>query len=160
MSNIYKDDRSLKLNMDSLNIYNTKKFSFCNCKYIAKVVNVIDGDTIVAIVQVFPDLYYQLHFRLYGINAPEISGTERPYGLESKYFLINKITNIAVVDLKEMSYAQLCAIFNREKSYYVYIDCVDEKDKYGRVLANIYMDPEYTICLNERLLNGGHAEIY
>jgi endonuclease YncB( thermonuclease family) len=146
--------------MDSLNIHNTSKFSFCNCKYIGKVVNVIDGDTIIAIVQVFPNLYYQLHFRLYGINAPEISGNECTMGLDAKHFLINKITNIAVDDLKEMSYSQLCSIFNKEKSYYVYIDCVDEKDKYGRVLANIYMDSEYTCNINEYIVNGGHAEIY
>jgi micrococcal nuclease len=146
--------------MENLNIKNCPKFSFCGCKFISKVVNVIDGDTISGIVEVYPQHFRILNFRLHGINAPELSGTERPYGLESKVHLIHMITGISKDDISKMSYSEMCKIFNGDKTFYVFIECVDEHDKYGRVLARIYEDDDFTISYNDKLVYGGYANIY
>lgn len=146
--------------MEQLNINNCSRFSFCGCKFIGKVVNVIDGDTVSAIVEVYPQQYRILNFRLYGINAPELSGVERPLGIQSKIHLIHMITGISKDDLKDSRYSEMCNIFNQNKTYYIFIDCVDERDKYGRVLARIYADDDFVVCYNDKLISDGYANAY
>ena len=63
----------------------------------AKLVRVIDGDTVVIDI----DLGFQVTLRnqtcrLLGINAPEVRGKERLQGLESKKFLQNLLRDAAL----------------------------------------------------------------
>jgi endonuclease YncB( thermonuclease family) len=109
------------------------------------------------IVEVYPGKFNQLTLRLYGINTPELYGDERPMGLESKYKLIEIFTGIPVDVLREMNYSDLRDIFNKDQSYICYVECMDEDDKYGRVLARVYRDHEHRYCVNDMLLSGGYA---
>lgn len=100
------------------------------------VKRVIDGDTIVGDVTVMlHDMKFTLfdqHYRLNGINAPEITGIEKPLGLQSKGFLIS------LIEGKEIMVVS------------------NDKDKYGRFLADLYM--EDGLHINAYMVEQGFAE--
>lgn len=87
--------------------------------YSAKVTNIYDGDTIT--VDIDLGLGTWIHgekIRLARINAPEVSGVERPQGLESRDFLRSKINDKAVI-----------------------IQTIkDKKGKYGRYIGDVWFD--------------------
>jgi micrococcal nuclease len=87
--------------------------------YKARVVSVYDGDTCTV------DIDLGLHtwmigekLRLNRINAPEVSGTERPEGLKSRDFLRSKIEGKEIL-LETIK---------------------DKQEKYGRYLAEIWLE--------------------
>ena len=101
--------------------------------YKAKIIKVYDGDTVTADI----DCGFKIHFtekiRLYGINAPEVRGKERPEGLKARDYLRELILNKEVV------------IKTRK----------DKKGKYGRYLGAIILDD---VDINKKLVKDGHAE--
>jgi micrococcal nuclease len=104
-------------------------------QYKAKVIDVYDGDTITAMVDLGFYHYQQMKFRLYGINTPEIRGEDRDRG-------------IAVRDIVRGMILDKEVIINSYK---------DKQEKYGRYLANILIDD---LDLNQWLVQNGHAEEY
>ncbi|MEK6616711.1 MAG: thermonuclease family protein [Bacteroidota bacterium] len=99
--------------------------------YKALIMEVYDGDTLTAKV----DLGFKINFtekiRLLGINAPELKGSEKNKGLKSRDALRNLILN------KEV-------IIQTEK---------DKKEKYGRYLGTIYIEKNGKwICVNDWLV--------
>jgi micrococcal nuclease len=104
-------------------------------QYKAKVIDVYDGDTITAMVDLGFYHYQQMKFRLYGINTPEIRGEDRDRGIA-----VRDIVRAMILD-KEV-------IINSYK---------DKQEKYGRYLANILIDD---LDLNQWLVQNGHAEEY
>ncbi|MRT16737.1 hypothetical protein F3C99_07190 [Vitellibacter sp. q18] len=104
-------------------------------QYKAKVIDVYDGDTITAMVDLGFYHYQQMKFRLYGINTPEIRGEDRDRGIA-----VRDIVRTMILD-KEV-------IINSYK---------DKQEKYGRYLANILIDD---LDLNQWLVQNGHAEEY
>ncbi len=98
-------------------------------KYRAKVIKVIDGDTIDVDIDLgFFTVLHMQRIRLYGIDAPEIRGAERFMGLESKAWLKHKIEGreIELVTFK------------------------DSKGKYGRWLGVVYFKNRN---INELMVN-------
>lgn len=53
-------------------------------EYVARIVQVIDGDTFIANVDVGFHMYSHQHLRLLNFEAPEIRGLERKIGLLAK----------------------------------------------------------------------------
>ncbi len=104
-------------------------------QYKAKVIDVYDGDTITAMVDLGFYHYQQMKFRLYGINTPEIRGEDRDRGIA-----VRDIVRAMILD-KEV-------IINSYK---------DRQEKYGRYLANIIIGD---LDLNQWLVQNGHAEEY
>ncbi|HET8803484.1 MAG TPA: thermonuclease family protein [Aequorivita sp.] len=104
-------------------------------QYKAKIIDVYDGDTVTAMVDLGFYHFQQMKFRLYGINTPEIRGEERERGL-----VVRDIMRAMILD-KEVT-------INSYK---------DKQEKYGRYLANIIVDE---IDLNLWLVQNGHAEEY
>ena len=110
--------------------------SLCAREYpIKEICRVIDGDTVDVVIDLGFGITIRERLRLYGINAWEVRGDERPQGIKAKEFLI-----------MQLSEAQNISINVPEK----------ERGKYGRVLATIYADG---IDLNQMLVDGGHAEL-
>jgi micrococcal nuclease len=106
--------------------------------YNALVTSVYDGDTCTV------DIDLGLHswirdekLRLHRINAPELRGKERPKGLKSRDFLKSKIEGKEVV-----------------------IETIkDKKGKYGRYLAEIWLEEkkgEFT-NINDLIVKEGFA---
>ncbi len=104
-------------------------------QYKARIIDVYDGDTVTAMVDLGFYHFQQMKFRLYGINTPEIRGEERERGL-----VVRDIMRAMILD-KEVT-------INSYK---------DKQEKYGRYLANIIVDD---IDLNLWLVQNGHAEEY
>jgi micrococcal nuclease len=108
-----------------------------NYTYNAVVRSVYDADTIrVDIDTGFSTWRHNESIRLLGIDAPEIRGEERPEGLISKAWLLDKIppgTEIIIQTIR------------------------DRTGKYGRYLAYIWHDG---VNLNEQMLIEGIAKPY
>jgi micrococcal nuclease len=103
--------------------------------YHAVIDRVIDGDTVDAIVDCGFNIHFCERFRLFGINAPEVRGEERPQGLESAEALREwcEGRDVIIETLK------------------------DKKEKYGRYLGTIWLDG---VNINEEMVRLGLAEEY
>ena len=103
----------------------------------AKVISVYDGDTITIVA--FPKNVigcYKFHVRLAGIDTAEIktkSDIEKEKALASKQYLVQHIEN-KIIHLKNI-----------------------KKEKYGRLLADIYLD---SVHINALMLTEGGAVKY
>lgn len=110
-------------------------------EYQAKVVRVVDGDTVE--VDIHKDVGFGLHLdirktvRLLGINAPESVGPTAKDGIASK--------------------ALLSAILTPGTEVLMRTEKPDPKDKYGRFLAVIWHDG---LNLNEHMVVAGAAVSY
>ena len=114
--------------------------------YRGKLERVVDGDTIDALIDVGFDIWIKKRIRYSGIDTWESRTrdlAEKAKGLEAK--ARNKEL------LMEVSSKQG---YFRLKSFGV--------GKYGRVLGEIFIQDENknTICINNQLINEGHAYIY
>lgn len=105
--------------------------------YRASVVRIIDGDTVVLSCDLGMFVYHQTTVRLLGINAPEVVGTQKPAGLAAKAYLESR----APAGTPLIIQTQL-----------------DEGDKYGRLLATLYLLDGTN--LNEDMIASGHAAAY
>jgi micrococcal nuclease len=105
--------------------------------YRAVVSSIYDGDTIrVSLDLGFDTWIHNQALRLSGIDAPEISGVERPQGLVSRDWLREKLPIGTAVVVKTYK---------------------DKKEKYGRYLADIYID---NTNINVEMISLGLAEKY
>lgn len=105
--------------------------------YKATVERVIDGDTIVLVIDKGFYDFSKKSVRLFGINTPELRSSnpeEKKKAKEAKSFLEGILTVGTKVIIKSK-----------------------ELDKYGRPIAVIYLDD---VNINEVLLNSGHAKAY
>ena len=101
-------------------------------EYRAKVIKVYDGDTITVEITLGFNVYKTEVLRLANIDAPELRGDERPYGLVTRD------------KLRELIMDQEIII----KTY------KDKKGKYGRYIADVYLEnPETGVfCVNDWLV--------
>lgn len=103
--------------------------------YKAKIIDVYDGDTVTAIVDLGFLHYQEMKLRLYGIDTPELRGEEREAGI-----VVRDI-------LREMILGQEVEIHSYK----------DKQGKYGRYLATIIKDE---VNINQWLVDNGHAVEY
>lgn len=105
-------------------------------QYRAEVTEVYDGDTVTVDIDLGFDVWMKdQKLRLYGIDAPEMRGPEKPDGTISRDALRDKILGKQVM---------LC-------SY------KDEKGKFGRYLATIWLND---LDVNRWLVEEGYAVPY
>ena len=107
-------------------------------EYKAKVIDIIDGDTIRAEIDLGFNITRTEVLRLYGINTPEIRSkdtNERDKALRAKNRLV-----------------ELCAEIDYIRTF------KDKREKYGRILAELY--DKNGNSLNQILINEGFAVEY
>ena len=105
--------------------------------YRAKVLNIVDADTIDLNVDLGFGSSMAERFRLARINAWEVRGDEREKGLEAKAWVESAIPVDSTVYLKTFK---------------------DTKGKYGRYLAEVYtLEDGHYININDELVLLGHA---
>lgn len=110
--------------------------------YKAKVLEVIDGDTLDLLVDLGFNVHHQIRVRLNGINTPESRTTdlaEKALGLKAKDFTKDWTSRHQVVHVSTSK---------------------DKKEKFGRILALVYSDETKQCCLNEDLIDSGNARRY
>lgn len=105
-------------------------------QYKAKIIDIYDGDTVTALVDLGFLSFREMKLRLYGIDTPELRGAEKIEG--------RKVRDI----VREM-------ILDKEVTINSY---KDKQGKYGRYLATIILEDGLNI--NEWLVENGHAKPY
>ena len=145
----------------------TKEFTLNGLHTFARVVNVIDGDTIVCIIPLF-DHYFKFSIRLNGIDTYEIRSKNpklKYVALQAKYKLLNLVMN-KNDDIVPVNYTSN-EIINmlKEHIYIVWLECINF-DKYGRVLADVKLTQNdkhtfSTIMINSNLAYryNGHTKL-
>lgn len=105
--------------------------------YKAVVIKVYDGDTITVRIDLGFNVTKTERLRLYGIDTPEVRGEERPDGLVARDWLRSLIMNKEII----------------VKTY------KDKKGKYGRYLADIFIEQETgPVNVNDWLVRENLAE--
>jgi len=107
-------------------------------RYSANVTSVYDADTCTVDIDLGLGIWMRKQkLRFFGINAPEMRGPERPQGILARDFCRQ------LIDKKRIIIQTLG----------------DEKGKYGRLLAILWLEyPENEwININELLVEQGHA---
>ena len=118
----------------------TPIFTMNGMKTFARVVNVIDGDTLSLVIPLF-DKYFKFSVRIYGIDTCEIHSNDveiKDKGLKAKYRVIEILLKKDIKDVLCISRKQIIELFNTNISI-VWIECLDF-DKYGRLLGNVFFD--------------------
>lgn len=110
--------------------------------YRALIRSIYDGDTIRANIDLGCSTWrHNEPLRLYGLDAPELRGIERPLGLAARDALAATIPPGASVVIRTFK---------------------DKREKFGRYLAVIYAEtePGNWINVNEWMIAAGHAVPY
>ena len=102
--------------------------------YRAKLIRVIDGDTVVLEIDVGFHMTTKQHIRLLGIDAPEKRGESKEAGMLAKEHLIKLLEGIDIL------------IVYTEKS-----------DSFGRWLGTLYTEGH---DINQAMIDDGHAVKY
>jgi len=104
--------------------------------YKAQITEVYDGDTVTCNIQLGMDVVLSdQKIRLFGIAAPEITGSDKERGKLAKEFLKQHVQS-QTVDLYTIK---------------------DKKEKYGRWLGILVKDG---VVINKLLIDSGHATVY
>lgn len=118
----------------------TPIFTMNGMNTFARVVNVIDGDTLSLVIPLF-DKYFKFNVRINGIDTCEVHSNDteiKDKGLKAKYRVIEMLSKKDIKDVLCISRKQIIEIFNSNICL-VWIECLDF-DKYGRLLGNVFFD--------------------
>lgn len=103
--------------------------------YQAKLVRVVDGDTLEVDLDMGFKTWKRVFLRLQGINCPESRGETKVAGLAARDFVVKELPPIFLVQSNSL-------------------------DKYGRSIANIWyqIDSDW-FNLSQVLVDNNHAEL-
>mgnify|MGYP000739738883 CR=1 FL=1 len=139
--------------------HDTPYFSLDNKKCYTRVVNIIDGDTIVIVIELFKNTFYKFNVRLDGIDTSELKSKDeslKKRALAAKYRLVELICKVDKnFDFSKESIKKLL----NENIYLIWTECL-EFDKYGRLLAKIKKAENDNEYINDILINENLAYEY
>jgi endonuclease YncB( thermonuclease family) len=119
--------------------------------YSAEVTAFVDGDTLHIQLDRGEDEYGNQTIRLFGINCPEHNAEGGPEATEfTRQWLFDNGWVTTHTDLWGSVYKKL---------HVRVVTIKDKKEKFGRYLGRI-LNAEGTACLNDDLLEAGHAVVY
>ena len=125
---------------------NTPLLSLEGYYSVAKVVSVYDGDTCRVVIP-FKGEFYKWNVRLDGYDTPEMRPSR------------SKPNRDAEIAAAKAAKKYLISLVMESPNQIVYIKCKDF-DKYGRLLASIYIHPEDNVSVNEMMVQNGHGYNY
>jgi endonuclease YncB( thermonuclease family) len=150
--------------------YKTPLFSLASSeKKPARVVGVHDGDTLSCILMV-GDRYSRFVVRLQGVDTPEITSHDpviKERATIARNFVIERVTGFPLpLDPKKKNEKEkekwtrtdICK-YLCEKVYMVNLVC-SEMDKYGRLLAEVFVNDSNSQSINAELIAKGYANAY
>ncbi len=111
--------------------------------YRAKVGRIVDGDTLDMVIDQGLHCQRLERVRLLGVNCAEVRGQDSEKGKAATAWVSEWVTYSGWITKSEWPF-----IIQTEKS-----------DAFGRYLANVW-DAKTGECLNQALLNSGHAVPY
>ena len=121
----------------------TPDYTFAGCMFLAKIVEIYDGDSCAAVVKI-NDRFQKIQVRLKGIDAPDLKPKKDTPDRES---LITK-ANESKRMFSTLVYQRVVRMM------------IHDFDKYGRFLATIYQRGSCMgadLNVNEYMLSGGYA---
>jgi micrococcal nuclease len=120
--------------------------------FYAKVVKVVDGDT----VYVVDDNGKEYKIRLLGVDTPETYKKNKPdeYKLENGQYITN-ISYLKMWGIKAKNYAK--KELGGKNVIIVFDKLAPRKGRYGRYLAYVFVNGEN---FNENLIKYGYARVY
>lgn len=139
----------------------TPFFSLKGINTHAKVVNVIDGDTIVLVIPIIKNVYFKFNCRLNNIDTCETRSSNeklKDFGIKAKYRLIELISKKKLNFDDEISKKDIQSIFN-DDCFLVYVKCYNF-DKYGRLIVDILLNNTDKKSLSDILLEENLAYAY
>jgi micrococcal nuclease len=116
-------------------------------QYRARFVSCYDGDTCDFIVRLGLGIMSHETVRFYGIDTPELRGSERKAGIDVRDY---------VVGILSRSHQIVLQVPQRRTCRWEDDDC-DERGRYGRLLANVIADGQSISAL---LLRTRRAKVY
>jgi endonuclease YncB( thermonuclease family) len=137
---------------------NTKPFTLNGKTTFVRLVDILDGDSLVVILPIFGN-FYKYHIRINGIDTCEIKSkneSNHNLALQARCELLKIITGYD--HPLDITRPMIKNILN-SKVYVLYIEC-KEFDKYGRLLADVYLNDTKTLSLSQHLINNNLAYIY
>jgi endonuclease YncB( thermonuclease family) len=140
--------------MENLNFSDVDLFTFEGLQCKAKVVKILDGDTIHLLIE-YNNKIIRLVCRLFGIDTPEMSKTpETAKRARNRLLQLCTNCNIALDDMMESK-----VLNNMINCNTLLIDVeFMGKEKYGRELVNLYSTNKE--CINEVLIKENYAYSY
>lgn len=108
--------------------------------YKAKVIRVIDGDTVELMLDLGCSIFKKETIRLYDINAPEKKGLTHAEGVKSMLYLDKILSSFADSILVKT--------------------IKDKDDKYGRLLGIVhysYTSTHFEDSINQKMIDDGYA---
>jgi len=126
----------------------TELFSLNGKSFIAKVIDVYDGDTITVIFKLYGK-YYSWKCRIMHVDTPEIKKRTKPTTEEEK-----------IKNENEKKRAIIIRDIMREKllNKIIFIKC-NKYDLYGRILVEFNL-PNTNIQIHNWLIENGYANLY
>jgi len=121
--------------------------------YDAIITEVYDGDTVFCEIDMGLNVWIKnASLRLYGIDTPELRGSEKVSGYAARDFLCEQLSGLEISELKKNKRRIVMPV-----NVNVLIKSHDDKTgKYGRLLATIWKDG---VNINELMLSSGHAVV-
>ena len=136
--------------------------------YSAKLIRVIDGDTVDLEIDLGFDLSIRQRLKLYGVGTPDSRSADpdtKQKGLEAKQRLNELLPKPLLINqsLKTVaSFDEYLSIGLLPKQFKV-STILNKRGKYGRVLGIIYLadkDSGKDVNINELMVSEGHAVKY
>ena len=112
-------------------------------EYKAKLIKVVDGDTVDAMIDCGFSVFRKERIRLEGINAPESRTRDKK---EKKRGLAAK--------------ARLKELIREGRGRFLVRTFMDKRGKYGRLLGVLYNPEVSELSFNDMLVSEGHATAY
>ena len=112
-------------------------------QYKAKLIKIVDGDTVDALIDCGFSTFKKERIRLNGINTPECRTRDKE---EKKRGLAAK--------------ARLKELIKEGKNEFIVETTIDKKGKYGRFLGQLFRTEDSLQSYNDILVNEGHAKEY
>lgn len=109
--------------------------------YRARLVRVIDGDTLDLVIDAGFRSTREERVRLLGVNTPEVKGATRQAGVAARTFVEDWLSRVA------------------EGDEWPLIVQTHKGDAFGRYLARLWRRSDGA-CLNDTLLMAGHAVVF
>ena len=129
-------------------------------KRFARITKIYDGDTFTA--NILDDTTSQVHsykVRLLGIDSPEIKDKQHSQQALISRGVLAKLCTDCDIDINKdcnLSYNDLTKKLITNKKI-ILLDCQEHFDKYGRVLATVFVDD---LCINQYMINNQYAKAY
>jgi endonuclease YncB( thermonuclease family) len=132
---------------------NTPGISLDNISTHARVVNIIDGDTLVCIIP-YSNNFYKFRVRLHGIDTCEINSKNvfiLKKAIQAKEYVFTYLTNYSSVE-EEVTNKTFIKNYLNNNVILIWIKC-KHFDKFGRLLADVYNLNNLNESLSELLIN-------